>query len=48
MWNTLAPLSVALATTFGVKISVKPRASSVSRKPRVACAASCATARRFG
>ena len=30
MGNTLAPLSVAAATTFGVKISVNPMASSVA------------------
>ena len=39
MPKTLAPLSVAEATIFGVWISVKPRSSRVARNPSAAAAA---------
>jgi hypothetical protein len=46
--KTLAPLSVAEATTFGVKISVNPAWSSALRNPDADAAAICANARRAG
>jgi hypothetical protein len=48
MRNTLAPVSVADATIFGVWISVKPCASSVARMPARDSAPSRMIARRRG
>ena len=48
MPNTFAPDSVADSTIFGVCTSVKPRASSASRKPATLAAASSNPARSTG